>query len=155
MTWKISMARMEDEASILELIHQETLSSNVIPREKIDWENFVVCKIGDHIVGCVGYKIWDKILPEVISTIVVEEYRGKTKIGKALVEKVLKTLKRRGFRSAFCLTENVRFFSKFDFIVVDVGLFPAKIIADCAKCPKNYGSPHNPLCPDQAMYLKL
>jgi argininosuccinate lyase/amino-acid N-acetyltransferase len=155
MSWKLRMAKKSDVEAILVLINEESTRSNVVPRNFIDWQNFVVAEIKGELVACVGYKTWDQILPEIISTIVRPEYRGKTDIGYSMVYKLLAQLQRRGFRSVFCLTDRGDFFSRIGFAEADVGLFPAKIMSDCSRCPKNYGSPLNPLCHERAMFTRL
>jgi argininosuccinate lyase/amino-acid N-acetyltransferase len=155
MSWIIRNAKADDEQLILGLINQESKQSNIVPRDRIDWQNFVVGMIKDEIVSCVGYKVWDSILPEIISTIVIPKYRGKIKIAKPMVWKLLSNLKKRGFHSVFCLTTRQDFFEKFGMQIVPVKVFPQKILADCQFCPRNLGGPHNPKCDDIALFREL
>lgn len=155
MSWRIRRAQAVDERGILEFINREAQESNVLRREVIDWQNFVVCKIGNKIVGCVGYKTWDPMLPEVISIIVEEGFRGRTGISRALIWKLLSLLEERNFELVFCLTDKERFFARFGFVKTDIRFFPDKIIKDCSVCRKLLGSPYHSECSEVAMLRKL
>jgi amino-acid N-acetyltransferase len=155
MCWSIRAAGKADVVAIKELILKESESSAaVLPRSSIDYHNYIIVEEGGKLIGCVGYKVWDKILPELISAIVDPSFRN-LHIGESMVAALVNLVRHRGYRNLMLLTPKPEFFRKCGFEQVDVGLFPAKILADCAKCPKNLGSPLNPLCPDVAMVIKL
>jgi len=156
MCWLIRPALESDVSEMLEIINDEARRGNVLPRFNIDYQNHVLVydDITGKIVGCVGYKVWDQILPELISLVIVPGYRNKN-ISIPLVHALLDAVRRREFQTIFLLTEEPRFFSKFGFWSVSITTFPSKVFADCANCPKNTGKGIIPSCPDTAMLLKL
>lgn len=154
MDWIIRLAKKEDLEKIKGLIFQESQQSTVLPRTSINYRNYIVVESNGALIGCVGYKVWGKILPELISTVIVSNYRNKG-VGKQMVSALIELIKLKRFRNLMLLTSVPKFFQKLGFTEIDVGLFPSKVLKDCAKCPKNLGSPYNPVCPDVAMSLNL
>jgi amino-acid N-acetyltransferase len=139
---------------VLQLINHESESGTVLAKSKVNPANYLVAIIDDKIVGCVGLKLWQPKLPEIVSLVVSPEFR-KISLGLRLVEAIILNLKLQGHYRVFCLTGVPKFFSQLGFVEVDLDFFPDKIYGDCRHCKRNAGHPTNPLCNEVAMYLKL
>ncbi len=100
------------------------------------------------IVGVVALHICWEDLAE-IRSLAVEEAFQKREIGTKLVEFCLSEAITFGIYKVFTLTYQVDFFRKKGFHLVNKGILPHKIWADCIKCPKF------PDCDESAMLMEL
>lgn len=152
----IKTATEKDYDAMLEIINNTKVESSVLKKTKYQLSkfNYFIAKINDVVIGTIGYKIWEDQKPEVISLVVIPEYRGKH-IGSALVKHCLEELKKKGFKDFFALTTSPHLFEKFNCQRVDINFFPKKIQCDCQKCPRNANGPGIPPCNEVALYKRF
>lgn len=103
---------------------------------------------GGPILGVAALHVcWDN-LGELRSVAVLESAQGQG-IGTQLVEACLSEAVTLGLERVFVLTYRTDFFARFGFQVVDKGVLPHIVWADCVKCPKF------PECDEIAMLLEF
>lgn len=154
MSVSIRTPQAAEVTQVLQLINHESESGTVLAKSKINPTNYLVAILNGKVVGCIGFKLWQPRLPEIISLVVAPECR-QLSLGLKLVEAIILYLKLQGHYRAFCLTGIPKFFGQFGFVEVDLDFFPDKIYADCRHCKRNAGNPKSPLCNEVAMYLKF
>lgn len=111
--------------------------------------SYIVAKFKGKIVGFTALHIHTKILAEIRSLIVDENFQGKG-IGKNLVIKAIEEGKDLGVKEVLSLTYNREFFEKLGFIEIEKDKIPEhKIWADCIKCK------HFPICNEISMIKKI
>jgi amino-acid N-acetyltransferase len=88
----------------------------------ISFEQFVVAKDDDKLIGCVRIKYLDKDCLELTSLAVLEEYRGK-KVGSKLMEEILKKENKRPVY-LLCFVDKKIFYTNFGFSVIESNSLP-------------------------------
>lgn len=70
------------------------------PPEKIleIYKNYFIAVDEGRIIGTVGFKIWNESQPEIISLVVLEEYR-RLGIGCALLKECIKKIREKNFKT--------------------------------------------------------
>jgi len=111
-----------DAARILEL-----LEVNDGDRENFSFDQFVVAKDDDVVIGCIRIKELVSGTLELASLVVDENYRGKG-IGKKLVQEIIKQYKKRPVY-LLCALENSDFYQKSGFNIVSNEILPADLLA--------------------------
>jgi amino-acid N-acetyltransferase len=88
----------------------------------ISFEQFVVAKDDDKLIGCVRIKYLDKDCLELTSLAVLEGYRGK-KVGSKLMEEILKKENKRPVY-LLCFVDKKIFYTNFGFSVIESNSLP-------------------------------
>ncbi|MFA6973818.1 MAG: GNAT family N-acetyltransferase [Parcubacteria group bacterium] len=155
---KIVYAKRKDCVRISRFINSKSMENVLLKRSTKQiiemWKNFSLAMDGEKIVGVVGFKVWPDNQPEIISLAVNDVYRGMG-IGTRLIEYILEKIKKRGFKLVFALTTAAGLFEKAGFKKIPIKKFPLKTWGDCKYCPKNLGSPDNPLCDEVALMKEI
>ena len=97
--------------------------------------NFLVAESDGTIVGAVALRDFGEGLEEIRSLVVHPECEGKG-IGSGLIRAAVDFAQKRHTRRLFALTWRPSMFERLGFTLVEKEMFPQKVWADCAKCPK-------------------
>ncbi|MGA2403167.1 MAG: N-acetyltransferase [Syntrophobacteraceae bacterium] len=101
------------------------------------------------VAGCCTLHIVSEDLAEIRSLAVLESHQHRG-IGRGLVEACMSEAKQLGIGRIFTLTDEVGFFERLGFQLVDKDVLPHKVWWDCSKCPK-----HPDYCDESALVLDL
>lgn len=136
---EIRRAKITDVDSLYELISIYSKKGIVLPRTKKSLSQNIfsifVAVVDQRVVGTASLAILDIDLAE-IRSLVVDDSRAKSGIGKFLVEKIKEETKRVGIEKLISLTYQVDFFKKCGFEVTVKETMPQKVWQDCINCPK-------------------
>lgn len=121
------------------LVNEFARRQEMLPRSLNElYENirdFFVYEEDGAIKGvCAVHVLWED-LAEIKSLAVRTEFQRKG-VGRALVKRCLKEVKRLGIRRVFALTYQPEFFRKLGFKDIDKSALPQKIWGDCIHCPR-------------------
>ncbi len=149
----IRKARISDVKCIHSLLTHFADKGLLLPRSLSELydhlRDYAVYEHEDGTVrGVVALHISWEDLAEIRSLAVEEEFQ-KEGIGSKLVEFCISEAITLGIYKIFTLTYQPAFFEKQGFKLVDKGILPHKIWADCVKCPKF------PDCDESAMLMEL
>lgn len=154
MNMPIRKARITDVREIQKLIEYSAKKGLMLPRSLAElYDNlrdyYVFLEEGQEaIIGtCAMHICWED-MAEVRSLVVQEEYQRRG-IGSKLIEACLSEAISLGLYRIFALTYKPDFFRKHGFKVVDKGVLPHKVWADCVKCVKF------PECDEIAVLLEV
>lgn len=89
---------------------------------EISFNQFIVAKDDDKLIGCVRIKEMADDCLELASLVVLEEYRGKG-IGSKLIKEILKKEKRRPIY-LLCFMERKNFYSNLGFTLIEKESLP-------------------------------
>lgn len=148
----IRKAKLKDVKEIQRLIKLYSTRGDILPRSLVELydhlRDFYVYIQNRKVVGiCALHICWEDLAE--IRSLAVEEGARQKGVGAKLVEACLKESKALGAKKVFALTYRPDFFEKLNFKVVDKGVLPHKIWADCLKCVKF------PDCDEVAMIKEL
>ncbi|MDA8408143.1 MAG: N-acetyltransferase [Deltaproteobacteria bacterium] len=149
----IRKASLKDVKKIHALISEQAKGGHLLARAIADLysqiRDFSVAVDDDtgEIIGCGALRIVWEDLAEVRSVAVQSQRQGKG-VGRKLIETLIEESRTLGIKKVFVLTYRVNLFSKMGFSLMDKGLLPHKIWADCVKCPKF------PECDEVAMVME-
>ncbi len=149
----IRKARISDVKYIHSLLTHFAGNGLLLPRSLSELydhlRDYAVYEHRDGTVrGTVALHISWEDLAEIRSLAVEEEFQGLG-IGSQLVEFCISEAITIGIYKIFTLTYQPAFFEKLGFRLVDKGILPHKVWADCVKCPKF------PDCDESAMLMEL
>jgi len=135
----IRPATISDAAAIRELVNGYAERGLMLHRslESIyeSIRDFLVCKDGGGICGCVAVSVFWRDLAEVRSLAVADGHRGAG-VGRELMQAAIESAKALGIARLFALTYEAEFFQRMGFRVVEKDALPAKVWRDCIYCPK-------------------
>ena len=104
---KIEKAKLADAIAIRDLILYYSKKGYMLyrPKKEIEYwiRDYLVCRDGNKIVGCVGLKVWDNKNAEIYGLAVKQEYINKG-VGTNLVKSCMKEARKLGNSSLFALT---------------------------------------------------
>jgi amino-acid N-acetyltransferase len=149
----IRKASLKDVKKIHALISEQAKGGHLLARAIADLysqiRDFSVAIDDDtgEIIGCGALRVVWEDLAEVRSVAVQSQRQGKG-VGRKLIETLIEESRELGIKKVFVLTYRVSLFSKMGFSLMDKGLLPHKIWADCVKCPKF------PECDEVAMVME-
>ncbi len=149
----IRKASLKDVKKIHALISEQAKGGHLLARAIADLysqiRDFSVAVDDDtgEIIGCGALRIVWEDLAEVRSVAVQSQRQGKG-VGRKLIETLIEESRTLGIKKVFVLTYRVNLFNKMGFSLMDKGLLPHKIWADCVKCPKF------PECDEVAMVME-
>ena len=126
----VRKAVLSDVEQIHKLIKNASKKGNVLPRSVLsiceNIRDFFVFEVKGRVIGtCALHVVW-KELAEIRSLVVLPRYRRRG-IGGELVKEAIKEAKSIGIKKIFVLTNNERFFKKFNFKRVKRDSLPHKI----------------------------
>ena len=128
-----------DVAAIHELLAYYGRKQLLLPRSENDiiahLANFIVAECESKIIGTVALRDFKNGLYEIRSLAVAEEATGQG-LGSELVRKAVASVSHIPKVRIFALTHHPNIFFRLGFVLVDKNIFPEKIWADCAQCPK-------------------
>ncbi len=137
----IRRATLRDVKSIHRLIAEQAQSGHILARAMSELysqvKDFIVTEDdgSGEIVGCGALQIVWEDLAEIRSLAVQTQYQ-KQGIGSALIEALLEESRQMGVSKVFVLTYRPELFQRLGFTLMDKGLLPHKIWADCIRCTK-------------------
>jgi len=137
----IRRATLRDVKSIHRLIAEQAQSGHILARAMSELysqvKDFIVSEDdgSGEIVGCGALQIVWEDLAEIRSLAVQTEYQGQG-VGTALIEALLEESGQMGVSKVFVLTYRPELFQRLGFALMDKGLLPHKIWADCIRCTK-------------------
>ncbi|MDR3605342.1 MAG: N-acetyltransferase [Desulfomonilaceae bacterium] len=149
----IRKASLKDVKKIHTLISEQAKGGHLLARAIADLysqiRDFSVAIDDDtgEIIGCGALRIVWEDLAEVRS-VAVQSQRQSKGVGRKLIGTLIEESRELGIKKVFVLTYRVSLFSKMGFSLMDKGLLPHKIWADCVKCPKF------PECDEVAMVME-
>ena len=149
----IRKASLKDVKKIHTLISEQAKGGHLLARAIADLysqiRDFSVAVDDDtgEIIGCGALRIVWEDLAEVRS-VAVQSQRQSKGVGRKLIGTLIEESRELGIKKVFVLTYRVSLFSKMGFSLMDKGLLPHKIWADCVKCPKF------PECDEVAMVME-
>ncbi len=149
----IRKASLKDVKKIHALISEQAKGGHLLARAIADLysqiRDFSVAIDDDtgEIIGCGALRIVWEDLAEVRS-VAVQSQRQSKGVGRKLIGTLIEESRELGIKKVFVLTYRVSLFSKMGFSLMDKGLLPHKIWADCVKCPKF------PECDEVAMVME-
>jgi N-acetylglutamate synthase-like GNAT family acetyltransferase len=155
----IRAAVLEDAEQIFDLIrsHQEDLISRPVGDIVQNIDRFVVCEVGNRVVGCAAWQILPEIgaperaSVEIQSVAVAQPYR-RHHIGTRIVTRILEEVRRFRPAQAIVLTFAPKFFGTLGFREIPKTQVMHKLYMGCINCTKHA----NPFtCPEIAMSLEL
>lgn len=151
----IRPATLADAEKIFRLIGEN--SDRLVPRslgnivESID--RFVIAETDGRFSGTAAYQIHPEIgspesaSVEIVSVVVVAEFRGR-KVGKALVETLIKRISVLAVKEIVVLTFSPEFFRSLGFVEIPKTKIMHKLYTGCINCTK-HTDPFT--CPEIAM----
>ncbi len=137
----IRRATLRDVKLMHRLIAEQAQSGHILARALSELysqvKDFMVSEDqrSGEIVGCGALQIVWEDLAEIRSLAVQSERQGQG-IGTALIEALLNESREMGVKKVFVLTYRPELFQRLGFAVMDKGLLPHKIWADCIRCTK-------------------
>ena len=145
--------KLNDIDNMQRIVKKAVEDGIILPRSDDEMatniRSYIVAEFEKRIVGFTALHIHTKVLAEIRSLIVDENYRGLG-IGKNLVIKAIEEGKDLGVKEILSLTYNKDFFEKLGFIEIEKDKIPEhKIWADCIKCK------HFPICNEISMIKKI
>jgi len=149
----IRKASLKDVKKIHTLISEQAKGGHLLARAIADLysqiRDFSVAIDDDtgEIIGCGALRVVWEDLAEVRS-VAVQSQRQSKGVGRKLIGTLIEESRELGIKKVFVLTYRVSLFSKMGFSLMDKGLLPHKIWADCVKCPKF------PECDEVAMVME-
>ena len=149
----IRKASLKDVKKIHTLISEQAKGGHLLARAIADLysqiRDFSVAVDDDtgEIIGCGALRIVWEDLAE-IRSVAVQSQRQSKGVGRKLIGTLIEESRELGIKKVFVLTYRVSLFSKMGFSLMDKGLLPHKIWADCVKCPKF------PECDEVAMVME-
>ncbi len=118
-----SLAINEDWKAILNLLNQATLPTDDI---KINIHHFVVAKVEDMVVGCIGLEDYSTI--GLLRSFAVDERYRNQRIGKNLISQLNSYALQKGITQLYLLTTTAsKYFAREDFEVIDRNIIPELI----------------------------
>jgi amino-acid N-acetyltransferase len=136
---RIRLAQPEDAVAIVGLLDPYVADGIVLPRTvdevRSNASDFLVAELDGRVVGAVAVRDYGYYLVEIRSLVVATAVAGQG-LGSALVAAAVDLARQRGARRVFALTLRPGLFERQRFVQVDRDLFPQKVWADCAQCPK-------------------
>ena len=141
-----------DIAGIQKLLKHYAQIGDLLPRSKQELieniEHFRVIDSGSRIIACGSLEHFSNELAEVRSLVVSNAHKGK-KLGRIIVQDIIKVAQQRQVERLMALTYVPHFFQKLGFRIVSKEIFPEKIWGICVNCYKF----HN--CDEIAVLLEL
>jgi amino-acid N-acetyltransferase len=141
----VRRARIEDMAQVAPLINGFAARGLMLPKTEDQlyrtFREFVLAfDENGSVVGCAGLRVYGPALAELCALAVDERAHGRG-VGRALVESIVEQAAELGIRTLFAMTLEDGFFHRMGFRTVQKELFPQKVAADCAVCPKRNACP--------------
>ncbi len=138
----VRAAKLPDAANIFQLVSSLSHDGTLLPRSYAEiCENvrdFAVAENVDReLLGCGALHLYGPHLAEVRSIMVRPEAKGRG-AGAALLRTLLEDAEDQKVSCVSLFTRIPRFFSHFDFRVVERTQLPDKIYKDCQTCPRLY-----------------
>lgn len=137
----IRKAALNDVKTIHRLIAEQAGSGHILARAMSEIygqiRDFTVIE-GDEsgeLLGCGALQICWQDLAEIRSLAVETSHQGKG-IGTNLIGALMKEAREMGVKEVFVLTYRQTLFERLGFKVMNKGLLPHKIWADCIRCTK-------------------
>lgn len=134
-------AEPRDVQEITALINHYAALGEMLPRKEESVRQhirqFVVAEKSRKLIACGALHHWDEQSAEIRSLAVAEEYAGQG-LGRQIVNILDEHGTRLGYKYAFALTLQVRFFEKLGYQVVSKSVLPQKVWGDCIICPFLY-----------------
>jgi len=137
----IRKATLRDVKSIHRLVAEQAQSGHILARAVSELysqvRDFLVTieEQSGEIIGCGALHIVWEDLAEIRSLAVRTSYQRKG-IGSQLIEALLEEARSMRVKQVFVLTYRTALFERFGFEIMDKGLLPHKIWADCIRCTK-------------------
>ncbi|MFH1522848.1 MAG: GNAT family N-acetyltransferase [Patescibacteria group bacterium] len=152
----IEKAQTKDSVKLSKFIEKESFVDSVLRRspEEIAQYDYFIALYDNQVIGTIGYKIWEKDGPEIISHVVKTEFRGKS-IGYKLIQKCMEKIRSKGYKTVFALVIAPKLFQKFGFYEIKKNALSCKARIDCRNCKKNLGDWNDPICSEIALRLDL
>ncbi len=131
----ITKARVYDLPEIFGLLRDNELAFDGIAK---DLRNFIVIKEGGEIIACAGLEIHGKV--GLLRSVAVRKERQGQGLGRILINRLLDTVRKRGIKRIYLLTETApHFFSKMGFQriernAVDPTLQKSEGFTHCCPC---------------------
>jgi amino-acid N-acetyltransferase len=149
----VRAARIADMRAVEPLIQTFASQNRMLPKTfdelARNFREFAVA-VGPagEVIGCGALRTFNENLAEVTSLAVARPAQGMG-VGRRLVKRLIRDARELGIGTVFALTLEPGFFAALGFRIVAKENFPAKVWADCRKCPKLHA------CDEVAMALDL
>ena len=132
---RIAQAKVYDLPEIFSLLRDNELAFDGIAK---DLRDFLVIKEGGEIIACAGFEIHGKA--GLLRSVAVKKERQGQGLGRVLINRLLDTVRKRGIKRIYLLTETAHhFFSKLGFQqiernAVDLALQQSEGFTHCCPC---------------------
>ena len=141
----VRRARISDMSQVAPLINGFAARGLMLPKTEEQlfrtFREFVLAfDENGNVIGSAALRVYGPQLAE-LSALAVDERAHGRGVGRMLVEAIVEQAAELGIRTLFAMTLEDGFFHRMGFRTVRKELFPQKVAADCAVCPKRNACP--------------